>query len=202
VFGIQIKKVGQWAQARSLFQRFPGEIKGALRTAVAQEAELLRTKIVQKISSGPFKPLSKTTLPVYSFMGKKHGGKPLIMHGDLLGGVKVVPKGQGPSLFIGIPAAARNRTGQSLVRLASVHEEGRTIVLKMTPKMAAFLHMAFQAAGLPPPGGPSKNTGVIVIQIPARPFMEPAFADWERGHKQRIEQRVIGLLEKRLAGRL
>lgn len=199
---VSVKKVGQWAEAHKIFRRFPAEMKKAMRVAAQQEAELLRTKIVQKISNGPFKPLSKMTLAVYEFEGKKHGGKPLIMHGDLLGGVKVVPQVSGDKFFVGIPAAARNRSGQPLVRLAVVHEEGRTIVIKMTDKMRAFLFAAFAAAGLTPPGGPRKSTGIIVVQIPARPFMGPAFADWERGHQQRIESRIIAQLEKSLAGRL
>lgn len=190
-------KYGQWGEARELLKGAPAALRDAMRTAARQEAELLRTKIVQKIGRGPFKPLSPYTLAVYKFLGKKHGGKPLIHNGDLLGGVRVAANQAG--YYVGIPRAARNREGESLVRLADIHEKGRTIVLATTPKMLAFLHAAFRAAGLPPkPTAPNaKGTGIIVIRIPARPFIGPATEEWEKGHEQRFAGRLAKLTKGR-----
>lgn len=193
---VKFKQVGAWLEAHELLKNLPKALPKAVEQAIRQEAELLRSTIIKKIRSGPFAPLSPRTLAVYKFIGRKHGGKPLNGRGDLAGGVKVIPKGK--SFFIGIPAGVKGKDGQEIVRIGLVHEEGRTIVMKYTPKMAAFLHAAFRAAGLPEPSKSSgaAKTGILVIQIPARPFMKPSFDEWSHGLHDRLEQRVIKLLEK------
>lgn len=190
---MQVIKVGHWQEARQILRSSKQDLNEALRKATRQEAELLRTMMIDKLQAGPFQPLSPYTLAIYRFLGLRHGGKPLIMHGDLLGSIRVT--GNQVAYYVGIPRSARNSEGESLVRIADIHERGRVIVLQTTHKMLAFLHAAFRAAGLPPkPAGNAKGTGILIINIPARPFMGPATEQWEQGHEKRFAQRIAKLL--------
>ncbi len=44
------------------------------------------------------------------------------------------------------------------------------------------------------PSGESGGGGVVVVTIPARPFMRPAFKEFEKGAQARFLGRVAGLL--------
>jgi len=65
-----------------------------------------------------------------------------------------------------------------LVDVARLNEEGsKPIIIKITPKLRALLHAAFRKAGgaMNRMGPPKQPTGILVVQIPARPFMGPVF---------------------------
>lgn len=186
---IKITPLGGWVAAQ---QALSADLGKAVRTALAQEAEFLADKVREKLKVGPHTPLSPLTLRArrLGIGGSKfRGTKPLLRTGDLRNSIAAIPDAQGLAYFIGIPRSARSRDGQYLVRLADVHERGRTIVIKLTPKVARFL-FGVLLKGAPKrggssPGGPGK-TKILVIHIPARPFIGPAFAAWSPTSGQRF----------------
>jgi len=153
-------------------------MQAAFDKALLQEAQFLRTKIVEGIreqapGGQAFTPLAPTTLAIRQFRGF-HGTKALLVHGDLRNSITVTKDGD--RVFVGVLRTARNRSGKSLVDIAALHEHGsRPIVLRLTPKARAFLHAAFRHAGLDGPGSGQPSTGIAVIQVPARPFLAPVF---------------------------
>lgn len=123
-----------------------------------------------------FKPLSETTLAIRRFTGFS-GTKALIVRGDLRSSIKVVvrPGVLGAEAFIGVLRSAKSRDGKDLVNIAAVHEFGtRTFLIEVTPAMRRFLAAAFsQELGGLEGGGGGLSRGVIVVKVPARPFLQP-----------------------------
>lgn len=170
--------IGPWGAVLSTLVSFPKDFEDARNKALRQEAEFFRNKILEGIreqSPGgkAFKPLSPTTIAVRKFFGVK-GTKALIEHGDLRNSIVVQVIGE--EVFVGILRTAHGADGHSLVDVATILEEGtKPIVIKMTPKMAALLHAAMRAGGgaTNRMGPPPPSTGMIIVQIPARPFLQP-----------------------------
>lgn len=181
--GVDLKLAGDWNKASVILGTSPAALKAAIDRAVLQEAQLMRKKIVQGIrEQAPggqrFKPLSRTTIAMRRARGGGRGStKALIDRGDLRNSIKVVKKtGVGGSeAFVGVLRSARGRNGQRLVNIAKVHEFGsNTIVIRVTPAMRKFLMATFRDAGLPPqPGKGGFKRGIIVMKIPARPYIRP-----------------------------
>ncbi len=175
---MKLTKTGDWTAARRILASAPQRIREAQDKAVLQEAQFFRTKIVEGLRSGApggqaFQPLAPTTLAIRRLRGGK-GTKPLIYRGDLRNSIAVVKEGDG--VFVGVLRSAKGSGGGSIVNIAAIHEFGtRPIVLKITPKVRALLHVAFRKAGLDAPSGGRPSTGVAVIRVPARPFLQPVF---------------------------
>jgi phage gpG-like protein len=179
--GMNIKLVGDWKLAAKILNAAPGDIEKAIEQAVRLEALVLEGAIKRNIQRGPPPPLSPLTRKTRK--GAKGGSKPLNATGGLLGAVTVVQKGD--EAFIGIPRSAGK------YNLAVTHEQGRTIVLNMTDKMRRFL-FGVLFKGSPPKAGP--GTRIIVIRIPARPFVQPAFAAEAPKSQQRFQEHLAKLL--------
>ncbi len=75
--------------------------------------------------------------------------------------------------------------------MAKVQEEGsRPISIRMTPKMRRFLFAMFgRSRNRPVEGPPEGGTGIIVVRIPARPFLRPVFDKFAK--KTVIRQRFL-----------
>lgn len=174
---IQLKRVGAWGQVAQLLATAPRRVHVALDKALLQEAQFLRTKVVEGIreqapGGQAFVPLAPTTIAIRRFLGFS-GTKALVVHGDLRNSITVVKEGD--TAFVGVLRTAKSRGGQSLVDIAALHEHGSSpIVRTLTPKARAFLHAAFRRAGLDRPG-PSSGAQIAVVQIPPRPFFGPVF---------------------------
>lgn len=96
---------------------------------------------------------------------------------------------EGDEAFIGVPRSARSRNGESLVELARVHEYGSApIVIPLTPRMRRYLFALLKRAGQEPTGGTGRS--VVVVQVPARPFLRPAFEKFRQGAGRRFLERV------------
>ena len=96
---------------------------------------------------------------------------------------------QGDEAFIGVSRSARSKDGASMVDLAKLHEfGGPPVIIPMTPKMRRFLFALLRQAGKEPTGG--NGRGVIVVQVPARPFLRPAFDKFREGASRRFLERV------------
>jgi hypothetical protein len=172
-----VVRVGDWALARRILTGASLRVRHAINRAVLQEAQFLRSKITEGLVSQapagrPFRPLAQTTLAVRRFR-RFNGTKALINRGDLRNSIAVHPRGFGQA-FVGVLRTARNRQGKSLANVAELNEFGsRPIVIQITPKMRRFLAMALRNAGGGGGGGGGNRTGILVVQIPARPFIRP-----------------------------
>jgi phage gpG-like protein len=190
-----VRKTGDWAVARRLLAGGPAKLKAAVGTALRQEAQLLRKEIVQGITNQApggesIKPPSPLTLAAREMKGRA-GTKALMVSGDLRNSVAAIVKGD--EAFIGVPRKARRKDGKSLVDVAKVQEFGKgPIIIPMTPAMRRFLFALLRKADQEPSGGSSK--GVVVVQIPARPFLRPAFKEFQKGVQKRFLGRVAGLM--------
>ena len=191
---MSVTKTGDWALARRLLTAAPVKLKAAVGMAVRQEAQLLRREIVQGITKQapggePFKPLSPLTLAARKMKGRG-GTKALMVRGDLRNAIAAIVEGD--EAFVGVPRKARGKDGKAMVDVAQVQEFGAgPIVIPMTPAMRRFLFALLRKAGEEPKGGSGK--GVVIINVPARPFLRPAFKTFSQGSQARFLARVAAL---------
>jgi len=186
-----VSRTGDWARARRLLTAAPQRLQAAIGTAVRQEAHALRNEIVQGLTSQSpggeaLKPPSPLTIAARQLEGFS-GSKALIVRGDLRNSITVIV--QGDEAFIGVSRSARSKDGASMMDLANLHEfGGPPVIIPMTPKMRRFLFALLRQAGKEPTGGSGR--GVIVVQVPARPFLRPAFDKFREGATRRFLERV------------
>ncbi|HET9621812.1 MAG TPA: phage virion morphogenesis protein [Kofleriaceae bacterium] len=194
---IRLTKTGAWGQVAHLLATAPQRVHAAFDKALLQEAQLLRTKVVEGIreqapGGRAFTPLAPTTLAIRRFRGFA-GTKALLVHGDLRNSITVVKEAD--AAFVGVLRTAKGRDGRSLVDIAALHEHGsRPIVMTLTPKARAFLHAAFRRAGLDAPA--HRSSAIAVIQIPPRPIFGPVFERYAQPAEvsRRFLARVAALL--------
>ena len=186
-----VRRTGDWARARHLLASGATQLRGAVQTALRQEAHILRNEIVQGLTrqapgGEPLRPLSPLTIAARRLTGFG-GTKALIRRGDLRGSISVLVRGD--EVFVGIARSARSKDGKSLADLAELHEfGGPPVVIPMTPAMRRFLFVLLRKAGQAP--RPGSGRGVIVVQVPARPFLRPAFEKFRKGAQRRFLERV------------
>ncbi len=186
-----VMRTGDWARARQLLAAGPQRLRSAIGVAIRQEAQGLRNEIVQGLTSQapggePIKPPAPLTLAARQLEGFG-GTKALLVRGDLRNSITVIVEGD--EAFIGVPRSARSTGGESLVDLAQLHEYGGPpVVIPITPKMRRFLFALLRQAGKEPTGGSGR--GVVVVQVPARPFLRPAFEKFREGASRRFLERV------------
>jgi len=186
-----VSRTGDWARARRLLTAAPQRLQAAVSAAVRQEAHALRNEIVQGLTSQApggetLKPPSPLTIAARQLEGFG-GSKALIVRGDLRNSITVIV--QGDEAFIGVSRSARSKDGASMMDLAKLHEfGGPPVIIPMTPKMRRFLFALLRQAGKEPTGGSGR--GVIVVQVPARPFLRPAFEKFREGASRRFLERV------------
>ncbi len=184
-----VTKTGDWRRARALLAAGPLRLKAAIGLALQQEAEALRREIVQGLTrqalgGSPLAPPKETTLAARRLKGFG-GSKSLIMRADLRNGIATIVRGD--EAFVGVPRTARGKDGQSLANVAEIQEFGSApIVSPMTDAMRRFVFAVLREAGEPVGGG----KGVVVVQVPARPFLRPAFERFKPGAQRRFLARV------------
>ena len=192
---MSVRRTGDWARARKLLSRGAGQLEKTVDQALRQEAELLRNEIVQGITrqapgGKQLKPLAPLTLAARRMRGFG-GTKALIVRGHLRNCITTIVRGH--KAFVGVPRKARGRDGKSMVDVAQVQEFGSDpIVIPMTPAMRRFVFALLRRSGEKPRGGSGK--GVVVVKIPARPFLRPAFEKFKKGAQKRFLRRVSGLM--------
>ena len=186
-----VSRTGDWARARRLLTAAPQRLQAAIGTAVRQEAHALRNEIVQGLTSQApggetLKPPSPLTIAARQLEGFG-GSKALIVRGDLRNSITVIV--QGDEAFIGVSRSARSKDGAAMVDIAKLNEfGGPPVVIPITPKMRRFLFALLRQAGKELTGGSGR--GVIVVQVPARPFLRPAFDKFREGASRRFLERV------------
>jgi hypothetical protein len=195
---MRIGLTGDWAAARRLLEALGTRAAAAMHRAVLQEAHAIRGQIVQGLvaqapAGAPFKPLAALTVAARQLAGFG-GTKALLRRGDLLGSITVVTSGG--DVFIGVARTARAADGRALTDVAHAHEYGTApTVIPITPKMRRFLHVLFRASGRPM-ASRGRGTGVVVVQIPPRPFLRPVFDQAKPGMSQRVLARACQLLSQ------
>lgn len=199
-----IEKTGDWELAERILAATPRELERAIGKAVHQEALHFERLVKLRLQAGPPPPLSPWTVAGRKTGSGKGGDKPLNASGDMLGSISVVPNSVGESeKFIGIPRAATGHGG-NVMNLADIHEFGRSITVRFTPKMRRFL-FGVLLKNLPAGGGGSSGSGTgkrfLVIRIPARPFIVPAFEEGAKEAQGRFEARMFRLLEPVMKGK-
>jgi phage gpG-like protein len=194
---------GDWYVARRILANAPRRVRAAIDQAVLQEAHFMRGKIVeglrdQEPGGRPFRPLADSTLKVRAFK-RFRGTKALIVRGDLRNSITVQREREGA--FVGVLRTARGRGGQPLANIAELNEFGsRPIVIRITPKMRRFLAAALGGGGTGTGGGGGGGApGIIVVQIPARPFIRPV-QDKYFGDRAEVRQRFLGRIATILGG--
>lgn len=186
-----VTRTGDWARAWRLLTAAPQRLQAAVATAVRQEAHALRNEIVQGLTrqapgGEPLKPPSPLTIAARQLAGFG-GSKALLVRGDLRNSITVFVHGD--EAFVGVARSTRAKDGGSMVDLAKLHEfGGPPVIIPMTPKMRRFLFALLRQASKEPTGGSGR--GVIVVQVPARPFLRPAFDKFREGASKRFLERV------------
>jgi hypothetical protein len=196
---IDVAKSGPWSRVGKLLAAAPRRMQAAFDKALLQEAQFLRTKIVEGIreqapGGRAFASLAPTTLAIRQFRGFR-GTKALLVQADLRNSITVVKEGD--RVLVGVLRMARNRAGKPLLDIAALNEYGsRPIVVRMTPKARAFLHAALRRAGLDAPSPGQPGIGIAVLQVPARPFLTPVFEKYAQPDQlsRRFLERVAALL--------
>jgi len=193
---VSAQRTGDWAKVRRMLAGAPARVKAAASTALRQEAHLLRKEIVEGLTSQApggesLRPLSPLTIATRQLKGRK-GTKALIERGDLRNAIAVVIDGD--MAFVGVPRKARTADGKSLADIAKTHELGSAPrIVPVSPAIRRFLFAMLRKAGITPTGG-GAGKGVIVVQVPARPFLRPAFRKFSQGAERRFLKRMAGLL--------
>ncbi|MDP1826652.1 MAG: hypothetical protein Q8L48_25500 [Archangium sp.] len=184
-------RTGDWARARELLSASSEKLKSAVETALKQEAHALRNEVVSGLTAQapggvPIRPPAPLTLAARQLKGFG-GTKSLIVRGDLRNSISVITDGD--EVFVGVLRSAKSSTGESLVDVAQLQEfGGPPVIIPITPKMRRFLFVLLKRAGVTPTGGSGR--GVIVTQVPARPFLRPAFEKFRAGAGRRFLERV------------
>lgn len=184
-------RTGDWARARRKLAASPKRLQAAIEISLKQEAHVLRNEIVQGITrqapgDEPIRPLSPLTFAAREMAGFR-GTKALLVRADLRNSITVIVRDG--EAFVGVPRSARSKVGKQLVDIAQLHEfGGPPVVIPMTPKMRRFLFALLRRAGRKPTGGSGR--GVIVTQVPARPFLRPAFNKYRREARNRFLKRI------------
>ncbi|MCG8416636.1 MAG: phage virion morphogenesis protein [Proteobacteria bacterium] len=197
------RKTGKWNEARRILRTAQTQFRRARMQATRQEALALKREIVLGLTSG--KPGGRRLAPLESSTvatrraRRIRGTKPLLARGDLRRSISVVVTPTGDA-FIGILRTATNRRGEKLVDVATVHEFGKTVVVPLTPASRRFLMATLRTAEIRPEQTGAGETGIVVVRIPARPFLRPAFKQFSRRAKDRFLRRIAGALTGDLGG--
>ena len=186
-----ISRTGDWARARELLSNTSGRLKGAVERAMKQEAHALRNEVVRGLTAQapggePIRPPAPLTLAARQL--EKFGGtKSLLVRGDLRNAISVIADGD--EVFIGVLRSAKRSTGESLADIAQLQEfGGPPVIIPITPKMRRYLAVLFKRAGTPQ--RPGSGRGVVVTQVPARPFLRPAFEKLRGSAQRRMLKRI------------
>ncbi len=189
------RRTGDWARARELLSTTSGRLKGAVETALKQEAHALRNEVVRGLTAqapggDPIRPPAPLTLAARHLKGFG-GTKSLLVRGDLRNAISVITADD--EVFVGVLRTAKSSTGESLADVAQLQEfGGPPVIIPITPKMRRFLAVLFKRAGVTPTGGSGR--GVVVTQVPARPFLRPAFEKFRAGAGRRLLERIAAQL--------
>jgi len=154
--------VGEWGK----FKQFVAEMKEKIPEASKLALHRVGLKAQRDLRTGVLSgaPGGKPYPPNHPFTVQRKGSsKPMVHHGDFVGAINYQMVADN-AVFVGIKRGARKHGSLDTVNLAEIHERG--CIIKVTPKMRAYLHS--QGLHLKP--------STQYIRIPPRPTFGPV---WE-----------------------
>jgi len=190
---MSIQKTGDWRRAQRILAKGARDLGRSVDRALLQEAHALRTALVEGLDKQapaghaltPLAPLTVAARQLRRFRGTKV----LIRTAELRNALAVIRRAS--LVFVGIPGTARGRDGHSLSARALAHEYGSgPTIVPITPRMRRFLFALYRQAGRAAQRTDGPGAGVVVIQIPPRPFMRPVLAAFQVGATRRFLTRV------------
>jgi phage gpG-like protein len=185
---IDVKLIGQWELSKRILNETPAKLGKAIDIGVKREANYMLRRIVQRFRGGIKPPLSPLTVKRRRIGGIR-GSRPLVATSDLRNAITVVPAYH--EAFVGVLRTSGR------YNIAVLHENGGTVVIKMTARMRRFLFGVLFRGSVRPPGR-GGTSGIIVVRIPARPFIGPVF-DSESGG---APDRMLEFIAKHFGGAL
>lgn len=195
--------IGDWEGAIKVSKAIG--LDTSIYRAIRQEAALAERMVKQNLTQGghpagaPFAALSPWTVAARRLAKPSiKGTKPLMARGDMRNSVTHVvvhDEKRYTVAFVGLLRQAKGGKPGSeyMVNIGVIQEFGKTIVVRLTPKMIRFLGVLAKAAGKGRSSGaakPAAGRRFLVIHIPARPFIRPAFALWSKDAGRRFQKRV------------
>ena len=195
---MHVRKIGQWDQARlALSRQTIRRLHLAQRSAVKKEARRVRKMVISGLrSQSPGgKKLQRLALSTRRMRRATNvkGSKALVARGRFMNSIRVIERTN--SFFIGVPKAARDGRGKSIAKIIRLQEKGAVIVMKITPKMIAFL----RKSGVPKKKGSPNSGGVMIIRIKPRPVFGP-INDEYKANLNAARLRIWTSISKRLRG--
>jgi hypothetical protein len=187
-----VKLVGDWGLAARALSGAGGRVTGSMDRALKQEALLLQSMIVnglrdQTPGGSPIKPLAPNTTAKRALRGFR-GTKALIERADLLRSITVETRGA--AVFVGVARKAKLKNGEAAVNVAERNEfGGPPISIPMTDRSRRFVFALLARSASPAPTKPNLS-GAVIVRVPARPFLRPAFEVFRKEAQARFLQRV------------
>jgi len=183
---IKAKKTGPWAAVGDFLPWMRKNARAIGRAAVSRDARFAAKQLKRAIKTEgksvgeKWPPLAEST---------RAGGrkKPLQDTKTLLKSIKV--KRFGARTFVGVDGSVRYPDGTSVATVAGTHEGGKVIIIPLTNKMRRAIFAKMRRRGSFKGGGGPGGGGVMVIKIPARPFIKPTI-DKFYGSKARATLRL------------
>ena len=181
--------VGPWLPLqKALVGITPAKFQASSNKAVLREAHRLRREMVKAYNRGgpksaKWEPLKERTLAMRAAMGFK-GTKPLMRTGDLRNSITVVQP-EPSAAFVGFHRNTAMKNGKKAFSIASIHEFGKEPYgIHVTPGMRNFfMAMNIKSGGKVKPL--FSSTTIIIVEIPARPLMNPI---WEENKDEAGER--------------
>lgn len=202
---LRVEKVGQWPEVRNAMNLAGTRMGKAISLAIKQEANFLRDEIKSNLKSGGtkygkgFKRLAKNTLAARK-IARIRSTQPLKAKSKLINAIRTHRKGKN-SYFIGVSNKVRASKGGRLADVAQKNEEGAKIIIdtaKVGGAYLRFLGYLFSKSGGSGSGG-RKGRRIIVINIPARPFIQPVY-DKLYSNRIKVKARVYKRVALNLGG--
>jgi phage gpG-like protein len=175
---IGLTLTGDWELAQKKLAKSPAWVKRALRRSLQAEAEHIAGAMRARFDK--LRPPNARNTKLL-----KGSSKPLVSTGDLRNSISVEKNGD-MDFYVGVPRGSRAE------KLAAIHERGVTIIQHLTDKQRKFFHAMFGSQGKTGAGG---GTGIVVIHIPARPFIRPTFQQESKGAKARFMKHLLEFTE-------
>lgn len=191
---MRVRLAGEWGRAQRILQGSVRKLRGGMEAAVREEAKRARDEVVRGVrkqapGGKALEKPSPLTLASRQLEGLR-GRNALQASGELLRALTSVARGL--EAFVGIRSNARGKDGRPLADIAQAQEEGvGPIAIPMTEGMRRYLGvLRSRANGASGGEGGGGGSGVIVVRIPARPFLRPAFEAAMQGARQRLRDRI------------
>lgn len=180
--GMSVTLEGDWKNKTEAGRRIARLMDVKIGQFLIREAEIMRMLVGHSFAAQgtprAWQKLSKWTI-ANRRLNRFGGTKALIWSGEMRKSISTSYDPNRKASFCGIKYKTKAPDGKSMVNLAKLHEYGsKKIAIRITPRMRRFL---FVLAKFLPRGmrWTKRNkrghytTGIIVIQIPPRPFMGP-----------------------------